>query len=216
MTRSQTTERYQQAASRLGDVELLCSEQMHHLARRLTRLFLLFVVTVFMVAACNDTSSNSSQPAFKEPPQLVPTGVAPTPMHPQSTINGVQSNRLTFHHADECETGPHFQVSYSGEDWQTNQDILEHRQLGECRLWLAAHGQQVTGPKLENTMELAGYVWHVARFPNAGLSSYWLETEGGCYLFVAYYPTSASSEAARSCQQAAEAVIDSFELLADD
>ncbi|MBE2234438.1 MAG: hypothetical protein IAE85_13180 [Anaerolinea sp.] len=216
MTRSQATERYQRAANSLGDVELLCSKQMHHLARRLTRLFLLFVVAVFMVAACDDTSSNSSQPAFKESSQLVPTVVIPTPMQSQSTINVIQSNRLTFRHADECETGPYFQVSYSGDGWQTNQDILEHRQLGECRLWLTAHGQQVTGPKLENTMELAGYVWHVARFPNAGLSSYWLETEGGCYLFVAFYSTSASSEAARSCQQAAEAVIDSFELRESD
>lgn len=169
-----------------------------------------------MVAACDDTASNPSQPTLKEPPRLVPTVVAPAPMPPQSTTNVVQSNRLTFRHADECETGPHFQVSYSSDDWQTNQDILEHRHLGECRLWLAAHGQQVAGPKLENTIELAEYVWNVARFPNAGLSSYWLETEGGCYLFVAYYPTSASSEAARSCQQAAEAVIDSFELHESD
>lgn len=216
MTRSQATERYQGAASKLGDAKLFCSDQMHHLTQKLTRLVLLSIASVVMVTACANTPPNSSQPTLNEPPRLAPTVAALTPTHPQSTRYVAQLNRLAFRHADECETGPHFQVGYSGDEWQTNQDILEHRHLEECRLWLAAHGQQVTGPKTERTMELAGYVWQVARFPNAGLSSYWLETEGGCYLFVAYYPASASSEVARSCQQAAEAVIDSFELHVSD
>jgi hypothetical protein len=80
-------------------------------------------------------------------------------------------------------------------------------------LELAAHGQQVSGPKQEASKALAGVAWQVSTFPSEGLASYWLETAGGCYLLIARYGARSSASAAHQCQQAAEAVIDSFQLV---
>jgi hypothetical protein len=89
---------------------------------------------------------------------------------------------------------------------------LLHQGLPDCSLRLTAHGRQVTGPKIEERQELAGFEWQVAHFPNEGLSTYWLETSGGCYLFEARHGSQPPTEATERCLQAAGAVIDSFRL----
>lgn len=124
-----------------------------------------------------------------------------------------ETDTARFRGPDECQSGPDFELTYDPSWWGLQATALVHQRLSDCSLLLAAHGQQVAGPKIEERKDLAGFVWQVSHFPSEGLSSYWLESAGGCYLFEASYGAQASAESTAQCQQAADAVIDTFRLM---
>ncbi len=125
----------------------------------------------------------------------------------------VQAATAQFRGPDECQSGPEFELTYALDTWDVQESTLVHRAIPDCTLLLAAHGQQVTGPKVEQRKDLAGYSWEVSQFPNEGLSSYWLEVEGGCYMFVARYSSQAAAETVEQCIQAADTVIGTLQLV---
>ena len=135
-------------------------------------------------------------------------------MEPTAVVDvAVQATSAQFRGPDECQSGPEFEVTYTLDAWDAQESSLVHRAIPDCMLLLAAHGQQVTGPKVEQRKDLAGYSWEVSRFPNEGLSSYWLEVEGGCYMFVARYSSQAAAETVEQCIQAADTVISTLHLV---
>jgi hypothetical protein len=101
-------------------------------------------------------------------------------------------------------------VRYALDTWELQTETLVHRTIPGCTMQLNAIGQQVAGPKRQTIEKLGGFSWEVSTFPNAGLTSYWLEEGGGCYLFSVTYSDQQTPEASGPCQQAARRVVDSF------
>lgn len=167
----------------------------------LRQSLLLCLLLALLAASCQAAAT----PA---PPPDRPRAVSPV-----STGEIPQATLARFRGLDECQSGPEFELSYLSTGWDLQDSTLVHRDLVDCTLQLAAHGQQVDGPKAEELRTLAGKSWQVSRFPSEGLSSYWLEEAGGCYLFVVQHGAQASAQAAQQCTEAAESVIDSFQLV---
>lgn len=176
---------------------------------------LLIVVAVALLAVSCQTPPGPAQ----TPPALPPAATAmPQPSAPVTEPTAVadvtvQAAMAQFRGPDECQSGPEFEITYALDAWDVQESTLVHRAIPDCTLLLAAHGQQVAGPKVEQRKDLAGYSWEVSEFPNEGLSSYWLEVEGGCYMFVARYSTQAASETVEQCIQAADTVIGTLQLV---
>lgn len=178
-----------------------------------TRSFLFYVAVALLVVSCQ------TPPGPAQTPPALPSAatVTPQPAVPvaelATVVDTVQATRAQFRGPDECQSGPEFELAYALDIWDLQESSLVHRAVPECTLLLAAHGQQVTGPKVEQRKDLAGYSWEVSQFPNEGLSSYWLEVKGGCYMFVARYASESPAEAVKQCLQAADTVIDSLKLV---
>lgn len=147
-------------------------------------------------------STATAAPVQATSPAITPVAAVAS-RTPVATVRGV----------DECQTGPEFELSYAPEAWELRDTMLLYRAIPGCTLQLAAHGQQVTGPKEEGRIDLAGRSWQISSFPSEGLVSYWIEAAGGCYLFIAEVGPQAAVDKAEECQQAAEAVLSSFQLL---
>lgn len=140
-------------------------------------------------------------------PETVPT-IVPTAM---------ATTRLSVFQASEgCPPGVSYEMSYDADQWLLNDDRLSSRQQAGCALWLIPHGTMVSGPMQPGAVSLGGQDWELRHFPSEGLISYLPRSSEACYFFIVYYPVGEDEEVVASCQQAAEAVIDSFELLVDD
>ena len=178
------------------------------------RSLLLYVAVALLAVSCQ-TPPGPAQ----TPPALPPAATSmPQPATPATEPTAVadvavQAAFAQFRGPDECQSGPEFELTYALDTWDVRESSLVHRVVPDCTLLLAEHGKQVTGPKIEQRKDLAGYSWDVSQFPNEGLTSYWLEVEGGCYMFVARYSSQAAAETVEQCLQAADTVIDSFRLV---
>ena len=174
------------------------------------RSLLLYVAVALLAVSCQ-TPPGPAQTPPALPPAVTSMPQPSTPPEEPTQVVGAtaQAAMAQFRGPDECQSGPEFDLSYAPDEWNLLDTLLVNRAFPDCTLQLAAHGQQVTGPKVEQNKDLAGYSWQVSQFPNEGLSSYWLEVEGGCYLFAAQ----ASAETMEQCVQAAESVIGSFRLV---
>ena len=178
------------------------------------RPLLISVAVALLAVSCQTPPGPAQTPAALPPAATaLPQPAAPA-TEPTVVVDvAVQAATAQFRGPDECQSGPEFEVTYALDTWDVQELSLVHRAIPDCTLLLAAHGQQVTGPKVELRKDLAGYSWEVSQFPNEGLSSYWLEVEGGCYMFVARYPSQAAAETVEQCLQAADTVIDSLQLM---
>ncbi len=177
------------------------------------QLVILCIAMALLTVSCQTPPAQTS-PA-RPPVAATPGSQAATPPEEPMQVGGAtaQAAMAQFRGPDECQSGPEFELSYAHDEWNLLDTLLVNRAFPDCTLQLAAHGQQVTGPKVEQSKDLAGYSWQMSQFPNEGLSSYWLEVEGGCYLFAAQYSAQASAETMDQCVQAAESVISSFRLV---
>ena len=178
------------------------------------RPLLLYVAVALFAVSCQ------TPPGPAQTPPVLPPGATAMPQtsapatEPTAVVDvAVQAATAQFRGPDECQSGPEFELTYALDTWDVQESSLVLRAIPDCTLLLAAHGQQVAGPKVVQRKDLAGYSWEVSQFPNEGLSSYWLEVEGGCYMFVARYSSQAAAETVEQCLQAADTVIDSFRLV---
>ena len=176
---------------------------------------LLFSVAMALLAVSCQTPPGPAQTPAALPPAATALPQPATPATEPTAVADVtvQATMAQFRGPDECQSGPEFELTYALDTWDLQELSLVHRAIPDCTLLLAAHGQQVAGPKVEQRKDLAGYSWEVSQFPNEGLSSYWLEVEGGCYMFVARYSTQAASETVEQCIQAADTVIGTLRLV---
>ena len=178
------------------------------------RPLLISLAMALLAVSCQTPPGPAQTPAALPPAataQLQPVTPATEPT--VVADDAVQAATAQIRGPDECQSGPEFELTYALEPWDMQESTLVHRAIPDCTLLLAAHGQQVTGPKVEQRKDLAGYTWEVSQFPNEGLSSYWLEVEGGCYMFVARYSSQAAAETVEQCIQAADTVIGTFQLV---
>ena len=179
-----------------------------------SRSLLLYVAVAFLAISCQ------TPPGPAQTPPAVPTAATAVSQSSMPTTEPtavadvtIQATMAQFRGPDECQSGPEFELAYALDTWDLQETSLVHRAISDCSLLLAAHGQQVAGPKVEQRKDLAGYSWVVSQFPNEGLSSYWLEVEGGCYMFVVRYSSQAAAETVEQCIQAADTVISTLQLV---
>lgn len=178
------------------------------------RPLLISVAVALLAVSCQTPPGPGQTPSALPPVATAMLQPSEAATEPTAIVDGtVQPTSAQFRATDECQSGAEFEVTYALDTWDVQESSLVHRTLPDCTLLLAAHGQQVTGPKVEQRKDLAGYSWEVSQFPNEGLSSYWLEAEGGCYMFVARYPSQAAAETVDQCLQAADTVIGTLQLV---
>lgn len=166
---------------------------------------LLTLVVVSCRPAPNPAPTAHSVPTLL--PEAVPT-IVPTAM--------VTTRLSIFQVSEGCPPDVSYKVSYDADQWLLEDDRLFSRQQAGCTLWLIPHGTMVSGPMEPGAVTLGGQDWELRHFPSEGLISYLPRSSEACYFFIVYYPVGEDEEVVASCQQAAEVVIDSFELLVDD
>ncbi len=140
-------------------------------------------------------------------PEAVPTIVTTAMATPRLSV---------FQASEGCPPGVSYEVSYDADQWLFADDRLSSRQQVGCALWLIPHGTMVSGPMQPGAVSLGGQDWELRHFPSEGLISYLPRSSEACYFFIVYYPFGESEEVVASCQHAAEAVIDSFQLRESD
>lgn len=166
---------------------------------KLTRHLLLCGCAALLAVSCQNPPA---------PPPGQPIDTVVVPATPQETLGRLQGR-------DSCQSGPGFELSYALDTWQLRDETLDHLTIPGCVLQLDAIAQQVAGPKRQTIEELGGFSWEMSAFPNAWLTSFWLEERDGCYLFSVAYSEALSPDEVDSCQQAARRVIDSFVLVGE-
>ena len=178
------------------------------------RSLLLYVAVALFAVSCQTPPGPAQTPPALPPAVTAMPQPSTPPSEPTAVADvAVQAAFAQFRGPDECQSGPEFELTYALDTWDVQESSLMHRAVSDCTLLLAEHGKQVTGPKIEQRKDLAGYSWEVSQFPSEGLSSYWLEVEGGCYMFVARYSSQATAEMVEQCLQAADTVIGSLQLV---
>ena len=173
---------------------------------RMSILRSLAIVLVLLTVSCQRSPQSTPAGQLMPTTALVATstGVLPSATEPALSI---------FQAPDGCLPDVFFQVSYDDEQWSLHEDRLSHRQQSECSLWLIPSSTEVSPPMQPGVATLSGQVWDTRHFPTEGLISYLPRRDGVCYFFIVYYPKGASDETLAACRQAAETVIDTFELV---
>lgn len=138
---------------------------------------------------------------------------SPTATHaPTATISPTATTTpalSVFQAPDGCLPDVIFQVRFDADHWTLDDDMLLHRRLADCKLWLIPSGTQVSGPLISGVATLAGRSWETRHFPTDGIISYIpLPHQDACYYFVAYYQSGAPDEVFTGCREAVEEVID--------
>jgi hypothetical protein len=106
-----------------------------------------------------------------------------------------------------------FRVTYPTADWQLQGTELTHQTIANCMLLLVPGASGVPGLVSEEQTELAGKSWQTRFFSTAGLMSYNWAFETNTYSFHVRVLPDSSLESIAPCRSAAEAVLDTFEMV---
>ena len=155
--------------------------------------------------------------ATAEAPRITPTAT-PSATPTATPIPAGREGFVLFRGRSGYQERPLFQLAYATDQWRLEDTTLAHRQLPSCALWLNAPTGEARGPMIVDQVELAGYTWTTRSFPQEGFVSYGLDVDGDYYLFflLNYFEEDSTVEAISKCQSAAEAVLDTFEIVDDN
>jgi hypothetical protein len=115
------------------------------------------------------------------------------------------------------QNSPPFSVRYAASDWELvpgdssgRFDQLRHRGIGGCTLWLQVGPSQASRV---TTVELGGYEWAVFSQARPGYLIYSTPWEDQAFILMVTLPDPGPEQAKSPCQQAAEEVLMTFQVL---
>lgn len=149
--------------------------------------------------------------------QATPTPWPPTPTPTPSFVllPGSQKGMALYRGRSVYQERPLFAVEFAQNTWRleviADEPVLVHQTLADCRLFLMAGGMGMKETPVITATELGGYSTEVREFRQTGMISYGLSINGSYYAFGLY----AAPDIMASCRADAEAVLDTFRLMAE-
>jgi hypothetical protein len=149
-----------------------------------------------------------------------PEPPTPTPIYfPYLLTPHPQEDLLIFRGRSAYQEHPRFEVTFDSKLWRLEDSeegpVLIHNTIEGCRVVLMAIGRGMIEMPTILQKELAGYPVEVREFRQSGFISYGFSIDEGYYPFLLSFMPGANESAARECQVAGEAVLDTFRLAPD-